>query len=78
MGLTKKEVINYYNNQSNQDVLMEFLRRYVEEEKKKEWHPIYPNLFTYDIIETCFHEMFGKLNINTVEEISTGKILKIY
>lgn len=75
--MTREEVIDYYYNIKNFKKRREFLKRWVEERREKEWNDVFLKLIDWETLMNCFRDMFILHEINTVENIKTGEILRL-
>lgn len=76
MSFTKEEVIEYYNNIHNHESNIKFCVQWTEREGK-EWRNEFVRLITPNVVYPLLTELFKEFNITTVEDIKTGRILKI-
>lgn len=75
--MKRDEVINYFYNINNHKTKVEFLKRWVEEVQEKEWRNEFMYFINNSIVMNVFRDMFIRHEIIVVEEIKTGRILKL-
>ena len=75
--MTREDVIDFFNGRNKIELKREFLKRWVEERRKATWRDEFLYLVDDRLLMKCFKDMFILHQINIVEDINTGAILRL-